>query len=289
MSRREDQGYRTPAAFRRALDDRLKNRAKLDQVPFAELRRRYLLQCYLARVFSLPGENWVLKGGSGLAVRLPGARHTKDIDLCHLHDAAEADACIAQLRTAGEPSPRDPFVFTVVSQAPMTGRTGGYRLGVSCALGAQQYESFTIDLALDLEFVGTIETIERALPVEISDVQPPPPMRLYPLVDQVSDKVAAMYEQHAGNPSTRYRDLVDLVLIAQSGAALDSATLVAALRLQEHRRGFMLPAQLVSPAPAWTAGYRAEAGRARTAIATDLDAGLAIAGELVNPALAMLR
>ena len=46
--------------------------------------------------------------------------------------------------------------------------------------------------------MGPIQTIFKDFPVQIDDVQPPPPMRLYPLVDQVADKIAAMYETRRG-------------------------------------------------------------------------------------------
>jgi hypothetical protein len=48
--------------------------------------------------------------------------------------------------------------------------------------------------------------------------------RAYPLVDHVADKVAAMFELHGEKcaPSTRYRDLVDLVAIVIS-ASVDAA------------------------------------------------------------------
>ena len=42
-----------------------------------------------------------------------------------------------------------------------------------------------------------------------------PPYQVYPLVDHVADKLAAMYELHGPSlrPSTRFKDLVDLVAI----------------------------------------------------------------------------
>src|SRR2546425_12955362 len=47
--------------------------------------------------------------------------------------------------------------------------------------------------------------------------------RAYPLVDHVADKVAATYERHGAEqvPSTRYRDVVDLVSIV-TGASVSA-------------------------------------------------------------------
>jgi Nucleotidyl transferase AbiEii toxin, Type IV TA system len=74
--------YRTPGAFRAAVDSKLKATAQQTARNFAELRREFLYQRFLARVFE-KDSLWVLKGGIGLLTRLPGARHSRDIDLMH--------------------------------------------------------------------------------------------------------------------------------------------------------------------------------------------------------------
>lgn len=38
--------------------------------------------------------------------------------------------------------------------------------------------------------------------------------RMWPMEDHVADKIAAMYERHTGAPSSRVKDLVDLIVIA---------------------------------------------------------------------------
>lgn len=70
----------------------------------------------------------------------------------------------------------------------------------------------------------------------------------YPLVDHVADKVAATYERYgtAGMPSTRYRDLVDLVSIV-TGASIPAADQLAALVSEFDRRQLDLPASFDVP------------------------------------------
>jgi len=90
-----------------------------------------------------------------------------------------------------------------------------------------------------------------------------PAFRLYPLVDQIADKVAAMYETHGhGEPSNRYRDLVDLVLLI-GAEPMGAALLCAALRSRERnaRNKVVLPTSMRSPGAGWPQGYLAEAGR----------------------------
>ena len=72
--------------------------------------------------------------------------------------------------------------------------------------------------------------------------------RAYPLVDHVADKVIAMFELRGTRrlPSTRYKDLVDLVAIAV-GASTEAEAQLTALRAQAERRELDLPARSTSP------------------------------------------
>ena len=115
-----------------------------------------------------------------------------------------------------------------------------------------------------------------------------PLFRLYPLVDQIADKITAMYETHSrGEPSNRYRDLVDLALLI-GAEAMDAALLIAALRSREKnaRNPVVLPPSMRSPGVGWVDGYPAEAGR--TSLDRELhrlDAALAYVGDCLNPVL----
>ena len=80
----EPKRYATAAAFRRALEDRLKDIAGKEGVDLQRLRRQVAFDRLLARLFqvgppfALP---WVLKGGYAMELRIKAARTTKDIDL----------------------------------------------------------------------------------------------------------------------------------------------------------------------------------------------------------------
>ena len=80
----ESKRYATAAAFRRALEDRLKDIAGKEGVDLQRLRRQVAFDRLLARLFqvgqplALP---WVLKGGYAMELRIKAARTTKDIDL----------------------------------------------------------------------------------------------------------------------------------------------------------------------------------------------------------------
>ena len=87
--------------------------------------------------------------------------------------------------------------------------------------------------------------------------------RAYPLVDHIADKVCACLETHmrAGGTvtaSSRYKDLVDLVLIARTQRPV-AAELRRALLSETGRRGIGVPVEFVAPGPLWPAGYEAKA------------------------------
>ena len=82
--------YRTAAAFRTALETRLKAEQR-DGVGISRLRKRVVFERLLARLQAVAPDAWVLKGGFALELRLGGsARTTKDIDIDWKVDEQEA-------------------------------------------------------------------------------------------------------------------------------------------------------------------------------------------------------
>jgi len=155
------------------------------------------------------------------------------------------------------------------------------------SLGVAVLDHFPLDLSTGRVPVAGLERHQLEPMVEIADVAALPEVTLYPLPDQIADKVAAMVERHGpgGRASTRYRDLVDLVLIVRS-CGVDAELTRAALRAQARRRELTLPVRLSAPSPAWVAGYRDAVGDATLpAELRSLEAALATAGRCVNALL----
>jgi len=111
--------------------------------------------------------------------------------------------------------------------------------------------------------------------------------RAYPLVDHIADKVSAIVQRYGDQdrPSTRFKDLVDLVaMVNEVSVATDQQT--AALRSEAERRGIALPATFDVPdREIWDWGYAAEAGRSLLTIAGTLDKALRIVRPFVEPLL----
>lgn len=100
--------YATAGAFRRALEERLKQRLLRRQVSFDRL---------LAKLFREEAAPWVLKGGYALELRFKAARATVDIDLTVRSvpavNAGQNEVLQAMLQTAANVPFGDWFEFVV--------------------------------------------------------------------------------------------------------------------------------------------------------------------------------
>ena len=106
--------YKTSAAFRVALEERLRQRALESGTPLDRLRKEAALQRLLARMtVSTHADGWVLKGAQVLLVRLDEkARATKDVDTTWRF---EADALRDALDDATEIELADGFTYEIAA------------------------------------------------------------------------------------------------------------------------------------------------------------------------------
>lgn len=290
--------YRNAAAFRAGIETRIKA-ASVAQPhrTVHQLRRQFLLQRFLVRVFASPGNRWVLKGGAGLIVRIPSARHSNDIDLLYAeHEALLTDAVADLRRLADEPLVGDFLRFDIADPVIGTGQDAHHlvaQVKVTAYVGIAEYGGrFPVDLSLNQ---GAAEPVERVQPrpvVELPGSQPLPQFVLYPLAEQIADKVCAMYGRYGRDgdqPSTRYRDLVDLAVII-THQELDAARTAEALRDEAKRRALELPSRFTVPSTDWEAGYRqAAAGTLLSPELRAFSAALAAVAECLEPLLTGTR
>jgi hypothetical protein len=253
--------YRSPAALRAALTDRLKKLAAASPFTVTELHRQFAYDRLLARVFSASdADRWVLKGAAALLARLDVARHSKDIDLSW-QSAVDLDEAEQAFRAAAGRNVGDFFVFEIGPATPLVGGKGR-RFAVVAGLGGRPFAAFSVDLVAGQSMTAPPEAVSPLVAVEIPGLLRVD-YRVYPLVDHIADKVTACLETHARSGgavsvSSRYKDLVDLVLIARTQQPM-AADLRHALLSETGRRGVGLPADFAAPGPLWPAGYEAKA------------------------------
>jgi len=106
--------YATPAAFRRALTDRLKTMAGDSRWTLPQLQRHVAYDRLLERLYSLDGD-WVVKGATALMARNLGTRGTLDIDVYREMSLAVAEA---DLRHAAAVDIGDRFRFEIGTPQP---------------------------------------------------------------------------------------------------------------------------------------------------------------------------
>jgi hypothetical protein len=146
--------YSTPAAFRRALTDRLKLAAKGSRWTLPQLQRQVAYDRLLERLYVVE-DGWVVKGATALLARGLGTRGTLDIDL---YREAAREVAEAGLRRAAATDVGDWFRFEVGVGSALS--NAGVRLPVSSVIGATTWVAFHVDLVgSDLRMTGQPEDV----------------------------------------------------------------------------------------------------------------------------------
>ncbi|MGH3546265.1 MAG: nucleotidyl transferase AbiEii/AbiGii toxin family protein [Mycobacteriales bacterium] len=283
--------YTTSEAHRAALTARANRIAATTGNSAGDVLNSYYLQRLIARVFLADPTGWVLKGGQALLVRLPAARTTRDIDL-YRRDTPDIDTAAQQLIDAASYDAGDFLTYTFVSRKDMIEGGRVARLNFEVRLGRRKVHRVGVDVVVDSRPLGSPSTqpLESLIPIDWPTTWPE--VTLYPLEDHAADKIIAMYERHpGGRPSSRHRDLVDLVLIALY-EPVNGAELQASLAGEvTHRRargvGITLPNRFQLPSPEWEAGYAEHAVEPPPLVDyRTIDAARPLIDAFLNPVLA---
>lgn len=243
---------------------------------------------FLSRVFSDgPDSEWLLKGGTGMLARVPSTRATRDIDL--YREGYALDDAVADLRRLADHDLGDHFRFVYVGHRAIVGGEGqpytdGYQVNFDTYIGAQKKGRISVDLA-----TGAGLTAEPTVTAPASALDLPWLIRfdyrLYPAVDQIADKVCAtMHRYGDGRPSSREKDLIDLVVLAVT-QDIDGTALTTAIATEARRRCMDPIERFVVPAE-WGPAY---SKMARTvpycADVQDIAAASDLVAALIDPAL----
>jgi hypothetical protein len=246
-----------------------------------QLQRQVAYDRLLERLYLVDG-GWVVKGATALMARDLGTRGTLDIDLYRevARELAEADVRRAAVTDIG-----DWFRFEIGAGSPVG--NAGDRLRVNSVIGATTWAAFHVDLiGSGLRMTGHPEDVPPLAKGAIPGVAQHG-YKAYPLVDHVADKVAATYERYgqARMPSTRYRDLVDLIAIV-TGTSVRAEAQRIALASEFERRQLPLPETFDVPdRTLWEAGYNAEARRSLLTVGRTLDEALPLIRRFIDPLL----
>lgn len=243
--------YKSAAAFRHALEDRLRRQAVASATPLARLRKMVAFERFLARLVSAQPDVWVLKGGLALQLRLrEHARTTQDMDLLFRQPSPHGEIHAA-LVSAALRDLKDWFSFEVARPA----RDDYLRFPVQSLLDGRLFETFHIDVGVGDPLIEPPDTLTAPSLLEFAGIASTP-IPAYPLSQQIAEKVHALTRRYASGSSSRVRDWMDILLMAQ-WQGLHAEKLVQALQATFVVRGtHSIPTQMPSPPTSWSRPFR---------------------------------
>lgn len=207
-------GYSSP----RALEMAVKEAARRSPMNTNRAIAGFYFHRLLCRVFSDPDSSFVLKGGLGVLARTTNARYTRDIDLTT--SSLDIDAAVDELKTLASKDLGDFVSFAYVGCNPIKAEDE-YREGRTVVfdvfLGAKRIQTISVDLVADEIDCGEPDRISPADRIELAGVESCDYL-VYPAERAIADKVCGIAERHGGRPSSRVKDLVDIVVYARNVA-----------------------------------------------------------------------
>ncbi|AMD86944.1 hypothetical protein AXF14_04210 [Actinomyces radicidentis] len=215
------------------------------------------------RLFHDGDNGWMLLGGNALIIRTAGGRFTQDIDLARTASWDSLDSLRDELsHLITQPVENDQFTFELLSLQPRSEPDSfGYgartaKAKIAMRLGADVFETISLDLTTGRHVDGPVDLVPPVPVIDDPTLADLPRIPVVPIENHLADKVCAMYELHGetGTPSTRYRDLADVVRII-ARLELDAGRLGTLLNHEAARRQTELPTTLRLPSPEWARRY----------------------------------
>jgi hypothetical protein len=260
--------FGSAAAFKTALEARLRKRSQEQGVPFSTLQLKFVIERLLARLFREEKPPWLLKGGFAMDLRFrPQARTTKDVDLSVMLVAGAGGPTWSELRerlqAAVDVDLGDTLTFRIgeprseLTNAPK----GGARYPCEAVLLGKTYAKFHIDVGVGDALVGDPEELTGDDVLSFAGIEPARVLAI-PKPLQFAEKAHAYSFPWSGRLNTRTKDLVDLVLLIERGPPDREQTRTALRATFETRGTHPLPATLPPPPPSWAKDFPAMASEA---------------------------
>jgi len=274
--------YRDAAAFRQALEQRLRARAAGDGARLARDRKRVAFDRLLARLKETASGRWLLKGGFALDLRLAEhARATRDVDIDW--PAAEEELFDALIEAAALRT-EDHFTVQVERTGTPPERLGGsHRFRVTAILADRLFETFLLDVGLRSDSVAEHDTLMTPDLLAFADIDPVE-IPAVPLERHIAEKLHAYTHRYADDrPSSRAKDLIDIVLMSELASFEFERLRDVIVRLFEARATHELPASVPAPPREWAQPYRALAEE--VGLDPELSDGHGLAAAFLDPVL----
>lgn len=241
----------------------------------------------LCRLAAAQPDIWVLKGGMAVETRRPGtARSTADIDLV-LRGGLVADStselevreAIAEALLADVDG--DGFRFAIRTGSRLRDDACGrlaWRFPIATLLAGRAFSSFRLDVVARPEEVEG-GTEPRSLPDVLGFAGlPTRTILVADLAQQYAEKLHALTRTYLTGESSRVKDLLDLVLLIDDGAAPDVRLLARVRRVFAIRGTHPIPDTLPPPPASWAEPFRLMADEIGIPVRDPLPAHHLVAG-----------
>ena len=275
--------YENAGQFDRAAKRSIRESGRDPGVAYREMLR----DRFLCRIFGGEDQRFLLKGGGNLLARIPGARATRDVDFA----TCRAETAESALRALNELASRDlgDFCSFRLTDSRESLDENGYsrllKLRYASYVGDEEKDPILIDLSLDCTTTQPAERVTPANRVGVEGVITSDYL-VYPLVDQLADKLCAIMEvQPGGWPSSRMKDLVDVIAYATHEEFV-LGQLARAIRCECTKRKMSVPERFEAP-ESWGGRFAPFARRSGVPVEyATFEAATRLASRFFNPALA---
>jgi predicted nucleotidyltransferase component of viral defense system len=263
--------YRTDKDFRKALEERLRQRAENESQPITRLRKRVVFERCIVRLQQYSNSPWVLKGGFALELRLGNmARMTNDMDLTADLDLFEAgttslSTVSARLREDLQKENEDRFKFIIAEDRKEQLPTQGVKtflFTVEARLDGRMFEAIKVDVGIGDPLIPPIEEIEASDLLSFAEI-PIARIRATSPAQHFAEKVHALTRPFNDRVNTRVKDLADIMLLLNRGLSDPPTVRQCVQEVFSARATHVTPDRIGTPPLTWASSYSAMAGELR--------------------------
>ena len=259
--------YRDAVSFRRALETRINSFSKEKGTDLERLRKQVAFDRLLARLFfDAKQSQWLLKGGYAMELRFfELARTTKDVDLSlpveffpKVPNEKLLEKIREDLQDAADRDLGDWFQYLI--KAPImeleAAPYGGARYPVEARMGGTKFTNFNLDVGVGDVVLFTPEWRQDHDWLKFAGI-PSAKIPLIPREQQFAEKIHTYTLPREGNPNSRTRDLIDLIILIENGLKDKDKIHTALEETFRRRKTHEVPKILLPPPDSWTAPYQA--------------------------------
>lgn len=256
--------YKSPGALRAALEARFLDQARSEAVSLDRLRRRAVFERILVRLERAQAGKWVLKGGMALELRwLDRARATRDLDLVSRELSSDGSGVRDDLVEALSQDPDgDWFEFRVGQpirlEADEAGRPG-WRFSIGANLDGRPFANVRLDVVARIEEITATERLPLPGVLSFADL-PLVEVEVIEPRQHFAEKLHALTRTYGDRPSSRVKDLPDMVLLIEDGLEPSADLAAVVSHVFSQRATHPVPTELSDPPADWRDRYAELAG-----------------------------